>query len=589
MPRQDPHSFADLDQGRIRELVWRVKVVFEQKRLEAMATLMFETAQAGPLDLDSRGLEEIEITDEAGRPVLYELGPVEGFMGSRLRVLRSHPTSVLTIRYRTSADASALQWLEPAQTAGGRKPFMFTQCQAIHARSIIPIQDTPQVRFRFGAELTVPNSLVAVMAAAPGIATPGGDAGWHTYGFDMPQPIPSYLLAFAVGDLVSRDLGPRTRVYAEREVLPKAAFEFGGADALLKAAEDLFGPYRWERFDFLVMPPAFPYGGMENPRLTFLTPTLLAGDRSMVNVLAHELAHSWTGNLVTNATMNDFWLNEGFTVWAERRILERLEGAEYAALHARLGWNGLQGALQQFGEGSPWTWLHTDLSGVDPDEVYSLVPYEKGYLFVKLLEETVGRPAFDKFIKEYIDHFAFQSITTREFVEYVEKSVPGLLETVEAEKWLHCAGIPANAPSSASRRMDVVESSVRVYLEKAELPTAGSKAWKAEEWLLFLQGIGQKVDAEQCRVLDEAYHFTRSGNSEILCHWLVSSIRASYEPAYPVAEAFLKRVGRGKYLKPLYRALAANPGTIELGRRIFAEAKAGYHPIVRDGLASMVG
>jgi len=426
------------------------------------------------------------------------------------------------------------------------------------------------------------------MAAAPGAWADLGD-GRRRYSFEMPQRIPSYLLALAVGNLVSRDLGPRTRVYAEPEVLDAASWEFEGAEDMLNAAEELFGPYHWDRFDFLVMPPAFPYGGMENPRLTFLTPTLLAGDRSMVNVLAHELAHSWTGNLVTNATMNDFWLNEGFTVWAERRILERLEGREFAALHAVLGLNGLRGALEQFGDDSVWTWLHTDMKGVDPDEVYSLVPYEKGFLFVRLLEDALGREEFDRFIKSYMDKFAFQSITTEMFIEFFEGKYPGVLEQVGAEGWLHGPGLPGNAPLARSERFEGVSRAVAGFLERGESPSVHAGGWHSEEWILFLQALPRPLTVEQCASLDGEFGFSKAGNSEILSHWLVIAIGSNYEPAYASAESFLKRVGRGKYLKPLFRALMGNPGTAALGRRIFEEAKVGYHPIVREGLAALVG
>ncbi len=588
MARLDPHSFADLEQGQVKELVWRAKVLFAEQRLESEATLLLDREESGPLDLDSRGLLIHSVVDGAGRELAFEIGATEGFMGERLRVQRSHPTQVVTLRYATGPGASALQWLEPSNTAGGVHPYMFSQCQAIHARSIVPLQDTPKARFTFSAEITVPEPLVVVMAAAPGQSTKG-DGGWRTFGFHMPQAIPSYLLALAVGDIVWLDLGPRTRVYAEPAMLEASAFEFSDAEAMLHAAEDLFGPYRWERFDFLVMPPAFPYGGMENPRLTFLTPTLLAGDKSMVNVLAHELAHSWTGNLVTNATMNDFWLNEGFTVWAERRILERLEGAEFAALHSNLGWNGLQGALQQFGEGSVWSWLHTNMAGVDPDEVYSLVPYEKGYLFVLLMERLVGRQRFDTFIKAYIDHFKFQSITTQEFVEFLEQQMPGLLEQAQGELWLHGPGIPANAPKSESTRVATVTEALAAYKQSGQLPLAQSKGWKSEEWVLFLQGLERPLSVDACGKLDGAFAFTTNGNSEILCHWLVIAAASGFQPALPAMEAFLKRVGRGKYLKPLYKALMGNPETAAFGRRVFNEAKSGYHPIMRDGLGGLMG
>ncbi len=315
--------------------------------------------------------------------------------------------------------------MTPEQTLGGTEPYLFSQCQAIHARSVVPCQDTPSIRQTFKASLDVPKHLRAVMAAAPVTRSEHGERAIEN--FEMPQPIPPYLFAFAVGDLASRDLSPRSRVWAEPGQVDAAATEFSGVEAMMTAAEQLFGPYDWERFDLLVMPPSFPYGGMENPRLTFLTPALLTGDKSQVNVVGHELAHSWTGNLVTNSNAEHFWLNEGFTVFAERRILEALEGAEVAGLHAALGLEELQKAIAQFSAHPELTKLHTHLEGVDPDEAFSLVPYEKGYLFLKALEAGAGRERFDALLATWLRTHRFGAARTEDFTALVEKLEPGLV------------------------------------------------------------------------------------------------------------------------------------------------------------------
>ncbi|MCW5808024.1 MAG: M1 family peptidase, partial [Deltaproteobacteria bacterium] len=393
MARRDPHSYNDDTQAETVALDWRARVDFATRTLVAEARLHLRAASTGNLDLDTRGLAIEGVFDGEGRQLAYTLHPEEPILGSRLEVALVAPTEVVKIRYRTSPEASALQWLEPAQTAGGTLPFLFSQCQAIHARSVVPLQDTPRLRIRFTAELEVPADLVAVMAAAD-----RGRAG-NVARFEMPEAIPPYLIAFAVGDLATRDLSRRARVVAEPSLLVAAAEEFAGVEAMIAAAEALFGPYDWERFDMLVMPSSFPYGGMENPRLTFLTPTLIAGDRSNVNVVGHELAHAWTGNLVTNANAEHFWLNEGFTVYAERRIIEALEGRELAELHAALGRRELDAAIARFGSRPELTKLRTQLAGVDPDEAFSLVPYEKGYLFLRALEEAAGRGKFDAWLR----------------------------------------------------------------------------------------------------------------------------------------------------------------------------------------------
>lgn len=583
MSRPDPHSHADLDQGRISHLDLDLFIDFTSRRIEGAATVTLAAPASGPLDLDTRDLEITGARVE-GQDVPFELGDPDPVMGTRLRLQLPAGTAEATIHFATSPQASALQWLEPAQTDGGTHPYLFSQCQAIHARSVMPCQDTPLARFTFHATVTVPEDLTVVMAAAPGEAVPSTRAGYRTFTFAMPQSIPSYLFAFAVGNIVSKDLGPRSRVYTEPETLERAAWEFAGVDSMLTAAEDVFGPYLWDRFDFLVMPSSFPYGGMENPRLTFLTPTLLAGDRSLVNVLAHELAHSWTGNLVTNATIDDFWLNEGFTVWAERCILEKLDGPEAKSLAAAIGRNGLNDAIGNFGTDSPFTRLKTDGKGKDPDEFYSLVPYEKGFLLVSLLEQAVGRERFAAFIKRYIGHFSFTSITTEQFLEFLEAELPGAAEKVGARQWIYQAGLPANAPRFTSARLENLQGLAAGWAGGKRPEPASARAWSPEDWQIFLQALPRKMSEADCRWLDESFDLTNAGNAEILCNWLLIAAGSGYEPAFPRIRDFLGEVGRMKYLKPLYTALHRNERTRALAGETFADHAAGYHPIARGGI-----
>jgi leukotriene A-4 hydrolase/aminopeptidase len=589
MARLDPHSYTDTDQGRITHLELALDVDFSAKRLLGTAKLTLAEAASGPFDLDTRGLEIERVTGADGAAIGWTLADPDDILGACLRVELPDGTTGLELRYRTAPDASALQWLDPPQTAGKQQPFLFSQCQAIHARSMVPLQDSPGVRFSYEAEISVPEQLNAVMSAAPGGRIERPDtAGRAVYSFTMPQPIPAYLLALAVGNIDSRDLGPRSRVYAEPETLEAAAWEFAEADDMLREAEEIFGPYLWDRFDFIVMPPAFPYGGMENPRLTFLTPTLLAGDRSLVKVLAHELAHSWTGNLVTNASMNHFWLNEGFTVWAERRILERLEGEERVAFGAAIGRNGLQGELERFGEDSPLTHLLTDLEDTDPDEVFSLVPYEKGFLFVALLERTAGRERFDRFLREYIERFKFTSITTEDFEQFIEEKLPGVLEQAGAERWIRGPGVPDNAPVFESARLAAVQG-LATALGRGDRPDpAQTEDWSANEWQVFLQGVPKQLSADDCAWLDRTFGLNESRNAEILCLWLEIAATSSYEPAYERIRSFLGEVGRMKFLKPLFKALADNESTADMGREILAANAAGYHPIAKLVLEKML-
>ena len=581
MARLGPHSYADLDQGRVARLALEWEVDFVDHRLRGEATLKLAEPAEGPLDLDTRDLDIEAVTTQDRAPLPWRLSEPEGFMGARLTVERPTRTSTLRIRYATSPGASALQWLAAEHTAGREHPFLFSQCQPIHARSMVPLQDTARARFSFTAKVTVPRPLAAVMGAAPGVPRPGPDEGHQTYTFSMPQPIPSYLLAIAVGNIVSRDLGPRSRVYAEPETLEAAAYEFAEVDTMLRAAEELFGPYLWERFDFLVMPPAFPYGGMENPRLTFLTPTLLAGDRSLVNVLAHELAHSWTGNLVTNATMNDFWLNEGFTVWAERRILERLSGREAVSLAAAVARHELDQAIVRFGAGSPLTRLETDMKGMDPDEVYSEIPYEKGCLFVTLLERSAGSEAFDRFLRRYIERFRFSSITTAQFEEFLEAELPGLRRQVQADLWLHGPGIPDNCPRFHSNMLQEIEELAAGWAEGRRPDPDAIARWSVDQWRIYLQRLKRPMSHEDCLWLESSFDLNESRNAEILCEWLSITAASAFEPSFERIRAFLGSVGRMKFLKPLYTALKDGETTRELACSTFEQFKDNYHPIAR--------
>lgn len=589
MATVDPHSYADPGQGRVSRLALVLDVDFQAKRLSGTATLGLEGARGGSLDLDSRNLDIQKVTLGDGKELRFELGPVDKVLGQKLTIQVPDRTDEITIHYRTSPDASALQWLDPQLTAGKKHPYLFSQCQAIHARSVVPLQDTPRCRIPYTAEITVPDPLMAVMSAAPGEKRKGVKAETTTWSFEMPQPIPPYLFALAVGNLASEDLGSRCRVYSEPEMLEACAYEFATVDSMLRKAEELFGPYRWDRYDFLVMPPSFPYGGMENPRLTFLTPSLLAGDRSLVDVLAHELAHSWTGNLVTNANNEHFWLNEGFTVWAERRINEVLEGPDAVALSRALGRRALQGEIDRFGADSPYTALWNDQEGVDPDDVYSQVPYEKGCLFVTLMEQTAGREKFDRFLRKYMDRFEFCSIDTEEFLGFLEQQLPGLAEQVNAREWVYGPGIPANEPRAESKRLTELTSLAQGWAGGARPDPAQAKKWSVAEWLVYLGALPGDIGQDGCQWLDATFNLTDSGNSEILCTWLGMAIENGYEPVYPKTRRFLGSIGRMKYLKPLYKALHENPKSTKLAREIYEEHKGMYHPIARGGLDAILG
>ena len=588
MNRLDPHSYFDADQPRVRHLRLRWNVDFDRQILEGTAVLELAAPGSGPLDLDTKGLAIRSVRTSGGAAVPFHLGDEEAILGRRLRIELPEGTREVAIDYETSPGAVALQWLAPAQTEGKRHPYLFSQCQAIHARTMVPVQDSPRVRISCRAEVTVPSPLAAVMSAGPAGDRAGERPGTRTFLFEMPQPIPSYLLALAVGDLQSRDLSPRSRVWAEPATVEAAAWEFAEIENMITKAEGLFGPYEWERYDMLVLPPSFPYGGMENPRMTFLTPTLLAGDRSLVDVVAHELAHSWTGNLVTNATMDHFWLNEGFTVYAERRIQEALHGEEAAALAWAIGQRALDKEFERFGADSALTKLRTDLKGVDPDDAFSSIPYEKGARLVALIERTAGRVRFDRFLREYMARFRFTSMTSEEFRAFLDEGLPGISQEISIDTWLYGTGMPPNAPVFQSKALESLVTLASGWGAGSRPSAAQITAWNPGEMLLYLQNLPRPMDRASCEWLDRNLSLSGRGNHELLVEWLCIAAASDYEPVFGRIREVLGRVGRMKYLRPLYQALGGHPRTRALAREIFEGAREGYHSLSRRVIESVM-
>jgi leukotriene-A4 hydrolase len=601
---RDFHSYANPSAVRVKHIDLDWDVLFDQKILKGTATLTIDRISPDqPLILDTRDLQvekiETSVDGQSFSPGTFTVGEADKILGAPLTIPLPAAASHVRIHYSTSPGASGLQWLEPSQTAGKTSPFVFTQSEAIHARSWIPSQDTPQVRVTYTARVRTPKNLLAVMSAENDANTPrDGD-----YSFRMNRPIPSYLIALAVGDLRFRSLGSRTGVYAEPSVIDRAARELNDTEKMVVATERIYGPYRWGRYDILVLPPSFPYGGMENPRLTFATPTILAGDKSLVSLVAHELAHSWSGNLVTNATWRDFWLNEGFTTYLERRILEAVYGRPREEMEAALGLRDLNEEIATLEDRDEI--LHIDLTGRDPDEGSTDIAYEKGALFLRHLEQTFGRARFDHFLKSYFNHFSFQSITTEQFFTYLKQNLldkyPALAAKVPVDEWIYKPGLPANAPKPTSPAFAQVELQARRWLSRetsvTKIPTT---KWTTQEWLHFLKFVqdsfeppasaGGPADASLTQLsqtekvklmgeLDRAFRLTRSGNSEIAFQWLLMSIRNRYEPAYPRLEEFLLSVGRRKFIKPLYEELAKTPEGKERALTIYRRARSGYHPI----------
>jgi leukotriene A-4 hydrolase/aminopeptidase len=568
---RDPHSFSNPDEVRIEHIALDLGVDFAAKRLHGTANLRVRNeSNARTLILDTNGLTIRRVTVD-GAPVQFRLAAAVPIFGSKLEIPVQGDTKSVAIEYTTSPDARALQWLEPAMTAGKKHPVLLSQSQAILARSWVPCQDTPGVRFTYDATIRVPKELLAVMSAE----NPQARNEEGVYRFRMPQAIPSYLLALAVGDLEFRPFDTRTGVYAEPEVIDRAAFEFAETPKMMAAAEELYGPYRWSRYDLLVLPPSFPYGGMENPRLTFLTPTVLAGDRSLVSLIAHELAHSWSGNLVTNATWSDFWLNEGFTTYLEHRITEKLYGREYSEMLWLLGVREAQDEIAALPPSDES--LYVDLKGRDPDEAPTLV-YEKGALFLRLLEETAGRERWDQFLRAYFEKFAFQPMTTPTFVDHLKSSLPDVVAKVDLDQWIRGTGLPPNAPQPRSDAFARVEQQAKAFAAGGQVGAIDAAKWSSHEKVHFIQSLGT-VTPERMAELDARFQFKDSGNSEVLSAWLEKSIDTRYKAAWPAVERFLTTQGRRKFLKPIYEKLARNPEDLAFAKRIYTRARETYHPV----------
>ncbi len=586
---RDVHSFARPDEARVVHLSLDLRADFEARQLVGRATNRIERAPgATTVVLDTRDLVIEGVTDGAGATLTYELKPGTPLLGSALVVTLGPATDTVTVSYRTKPDAAALQWLSPAQTSGREQPFLFSQGQAILTRTWIPTQDSPGIRFTYEATIRAPKALRAVMSAASaGEPVTEGDS--RVFRFTMPQKIPAYLVALAVGDLGFESLGPRTGIYAEPKVLKAAAWEFADTEKMLTAAEALYGPYRWERYDILILPPSFPFGGMENPRLTFASPTAIAGDRSLNSLIAHELAHSWSGNLVTNATWSDFWLNEGTTTYFEGRIVEALYGKERAELSDVLGWQDLKDEMAEWGQDAKQTKLWRPLDGEDPDDGISGVPYVKGAAFLQHLETGVGRERFDAFLKAYFDRHAFQSMTTQRFLELVKQELLGgdaaLAQKLELDAWAYGTAMPKSFTPARSRLLERVDADLAKLEKGAAAKTLDTKTYSALEWVHFVKNLPRPLHPSRLAELDKAFAFSLSKNSEIRFEWLKLAVKSGYQAAVPALEDYLTRQGRRRLVLPLYEELWATDWGKPVATRIFEKAKPFYHPLTAGSVA----
>lgn len=577
---QDIHSFSKPNEARVSHLHLKASVDFEKRIISGVATWdIIPSPEADSIIFDVKELTIEKVFVDSVESSSYSLSQAVPIFGQSLKIPILPSAKKIVIYYQTSPAAEAVQWLTPQQTAGKKFPFLFTQSEAILARSWVPCQDSPSLRFTYSADVTVPKDLLALMSAS----NPQQKNERGEYHFEMKQPIPSYLLALAVGDITFKSISERSGVYAEPALIDKASWEFADLEKMISGAEALYGSYAWDRYDVIVLPPSFPFGGMENPRLTFATPTILAGDRSLTSLIAHELAHSWSGNLVTNATWNDFWLNEGFTVYFETRIMEKLYGHDYAEMLASLNLQGLKDEVKSLTDDghAADTKLKLDLSGRNPDDGVTEIAYNKGYFFLRSIDEKFGRDKFDTFLKDYFSQNAFKVMTTDGFIsyikEYYERNFKIVISDSLLNDWIFTEGLPANIPQPQSTLFKKVDEIIVTWSTTQRIDSAVTNKWSTHEWLHFLKNLPSPLTGQQLATLDAFGNFTKSGNAEILTAWLTLTIRYNYASADAKLEEFLIATGRRKFLSPLYTELMKTEEGKIKAKDIYKKARPNYH------------
>ncbi len=587
----DLHSYANINEVNTTHLHLDLKVDFDTKSLiGSVKHTINNKNKATKMIFDTKQLVVSKVLLNETEETTFTITEGSDLLGKPITVTINENTESITLFYNTLPESEALQWLSPQQTAGKTQPFLFTQGEAVLTRSWIPCQDSPSNRITYSANIHIPNHLMALMSAT----NPTEKSEDGNYNFEMTNPIPSYLIALAVGDIVFKDLGGKTGVYAEPSMLEKSANEFPEVKDMVVAAEGLYGAYKWGRFDILVLPPSFPFGGMENPKLTFATPTIIAGDKSLVSLIAHELAHSWSGNLVTNATWDDFWLNEGFTVYFENRIMEKLFGTERSDMLLSIEYQELLHENNDILSGShpEDTHLKLDLTDRNPDDGMTGIAYVKGALFLKTMENAVGREKFDIFINSYFSHHAFQTITTEDFIAYANKNLltPNNSD-FNMDEWIYGKGIPENCVKIESGRFKIIDTKALLISEMKTIEDLGITVedLTTQEWIRFIRQIPAGTSLEKMTLLDNAFNLTDRGNSEVMAEWYIQSIRNDYTAINSSMEAFLIEVGRRKFLEPIYTELAKTEKNLAIAKVIYAKARPNYHAISFNTIDEILG
>lgn len=592
----DSHSYSNHHEIQTTHLHLELDVNFENQVIYGVARheMSAHTGTEAIFDIKDLEIKRVTLGQGDEKPTDYVIGKYDELLGSPLTVTIDKDTKYINIYYQTTAKSEALDWLSPELTSGKKHPFLYTQSQAVLARTWIPLQDTPMNRITYSADVKVPAELLAIMSAE----NPTKKNTTGEYSFKMKQRIPSYLIALAVGDLTYTSLSQNAGIYSEPELAAACAYEFEDLPKMITVAENIYGPYQWEQYDIIMLPYSFPFGGMENPRLTFANPTLLAGDKSLVSVIAHELAHSWSGNLVTNATWNDFWLNEGFTVYFENRIMEEIEGKEIADILAIIEYQDLIATMDEI-ENSDHpedSELKLRLEHRNPDDGMTDVAYVKGAYFLRTLEKEVGRKKLDQFLLNYFNKHAFKSITTEDFVADLNRE---LLEpnkvTFNVNEWIYQPGVPDNTIQLNSPRLTAMDDLAKRInngedVFKGKFLLLKRSDYITQEWQTFVRTLNKTVSPETLAKLDQQFQFSANANPAIKSDWFKLAIRNNYKGARPEMEKYLIKIGRRWFIEGIYQTLMDSKDKSDkaFAKSTFEKSKNGYHAVTRNTIEGIV-
>ncbi|KAF2762984.1 putative leukotriene A-4 hydrolase like protein [Pseudovirgaria hyperparasitica] len=602
---RDPNTLSNYNAWLTRHTKANFEIDFVKKILRGNVVLSLESLterESKEIVLDTSYLD-IQDVQVAGIQVAWDTKKWTEPYGSPLTISLNEGVGQgesidVDITLSTTEQCTALQWMEPEQTSNKKHPYMFSQCQAIHARSVYPCQDTPDVKstFEFNIRSRLP-VLASGLATGSKDFAPGknGESGTLVYSFKQDVPMPSYLFAIASGDLASASIGPRSVVWTGPEELVGCKWEFeGDMDKFLEAAESIVYPYAWGTYNVLVLPASFPYGGMENPIYTFATPTIVSGDKQNIDVIAHELSHSWSGNLVSNASWEHFWLNEGWTTYLERRIQAYIHGEPHRDFSAVIGWKALTDSINDYGEDHEFTKLIVDLKGKDPDDAFSSIPYEKGFIFLYYLEKLIGKSKWDKFIPHYFQTWKYKSVDSYDFKATLldffasDKAAAAKLDEVDWDSWFYKPGFPPKPEFD-----DTLIKSCLELADKWESRSTGKtdftpaatdiKGWVGNQSVVFLERVQlfpKPLKAGDIELMGQAYSYDKSQNAELVSRYYGIGLQAKAEAVYQPTADFLGRVGRMKFVRPLYKML--NACDRKLAIATFEKNKNFYHPICRS-------